>query len=56
MSDMRFVRGICIGMVAGAAVGAAMVPRKKSTKNSFAGKAIKTASEVLDQVSDVLGL
>ncbi len=56
MSDMRFVRGVCIGMIAGAAVGAAVMPKKKATKSSFAGKAIRTASEVLDQVSDVLGL
>ena len=56
MSDMRFVRGVCIGMIAGAAVGAAVMPKKKVVKNSFAGKAIRTASEVLNQVSDVLGI
>ena len=56
MSDMRFVRGVCIGMIAGAAVSAAVMPKRKANRNSVASKAIRAAGEVIDQVSDVLGL
>ena len=31
MSDMRFVRGVCVGLIAGAAVGAALMRREKKT-------------------------
>lgn len=57
MSDMnmKFTRGMFIGMVAGAAVGAALTPKKKSGKH-YAGKALRTAGAVIDQISDVMGL
>ena len=55
MSDMRFVRGMCVGLVAGAAVGVALMPKKKNGKN-VAGKALKTAGEKLDQITDAIGL
>ena len=56
MSDMnmKFARGMFIGMVAGAAVGAALMPKKKIGKN-FAGKALHTAGAVMDQISEILG-
>ncbi len=54
-SNMKFTRGMFIGMVAGAAVGAALTPKKKNGKN-YAGKALRTAGAVVDQISDILGV
>ena len=53
-TNMRFARGMFIGMIAGAAVGATLMPKKKSSKN-YAGRALRTAGGVLDQISDILG-
>ena len=55
MSDMRFVRGVCVGLIAGAAVGAALMPRSKNNKN-MAGRALRAAGEVLEQITDAIGL
>ena|GEM_PF-781241 len=55
MTDMRFVRGVCIGLIAGAAVGATLMPRRKNNKN-VASKALRTAGEVLEQITDAIGL
>ena len=53
-TNMRFARGIVIGMIAGAAVGVTLMPKKKVGKN-YAGRAIRAAGTVLDQISDILG-
>jgi len=55
MTDMRFVKGMCVGIVAGAAVGAAFMPKRKNGRN-VAGKALKTAGEILDQITDAIGI
>ena len=50
----EFAKGIAIGMIAGAAVGAvAAMPKKKATA---AGKFLKTAGRVIDNFSDALGM
>ena len=53
--SMKFARGMFVGMVAGAAVGAALMPKKKNVKR-FSGRALRTAGAVIDQVSDILGV
>lgn len=50
----EFAKGIAIGMIAGAAVGAvAAMPKKKV---SAAGKLLKAAGHVIDNFSDALGM
>ena len=49
-----FAKGIMIGMVAGAAVGAvAAMPKKGSTA---AGRFLKTAGHIVENISDALGM
>ena len=52
--EMELVKGIGIGMVAGAAIGMLVVPKKKS-KPSMVGKAVKAAGEVIDNVTGLFG-
>ncbi len=54
-TNMRFARGMVIGMIAGAAVGAALMPKKRNGKH-YAGRALRAAGGVLDQISDILGV
>lgn len=57
MSNMNFIRGIGIGVAVGAAMGVAMTPKRQSMlKKSAAGKAIRAAADVMDQITDVMGL
>lgn len=52
--EMELVKGIGIGMVAGAAIGMLAHPKKK-TKTSMIGKAVKAVGEVIDNAAGVLG-
>ena len=52
--EIELVKGIGIGMVAGAAIGMLVVPKKRS-KTSMIGKAVKAAGEVIDNAASVLG-
>lgn len=57
MSNTTFLRGIGIGVAVGAAMGIAMTPRRQSMlKKSAAGKAIRAAADVMDQITDAMGL
>lgn len=58
MSDMntRFFRGMVVGVMAGAAMGAAFMPKRKKASKRYVGKALRATGEVLDQISDVLGM
>jgi len=55
MKEPNFLKGIGFGMMAGAAVGAAMAPRKKFPLKKAAGKAIKTVGHVMEEISDDMG-
>ena len=55
MKSVNFVKGVGIGMVAGAMLSTIMKPRKKSLK-STAGKAIKAAGEVVDSITSAFGM
>lgn len=54
VKEHRFAKGIGLGMLAGAALGAAMMPRKASMKKT-AGKAMKSMGQAMDNLSDELG-
>ena len=50
----EFAKGIALGMIAGAAVGAVVAMPKKRVY--AAGKLLKTAGHVMENISDALGL
>ena len=52
--ETEIVKGIGIGMVAGAAIGMLVAPKKKN-KPSMVGKAVKAAGEVIDNVTGLFG-
>lgn len=50
MTRNGFAKGMAIGVMAGAAIGMVMVPKGKNSK-SAAGKALKAAGEVIDNIT-----
>ena len=54
MHKTNFLIGMGIGVALGSAVGISMMP-KKGAKN-IVGKTLKTMGEVVDAVSDSMGL
>ena len=52
MNNMSFIKGIGIGMIAGAAVGMVAAPKKKSG----IGKAIKNIGAAVESVTETIGL
>ena len=55
MNSIDFVKGIGLGVMAGAAIGMAVVPKKKRTKNVVA-KALRSAGDVVENVASVMGI
>ncbi|MCD8050183.1 MAG: hypothetical protein LUE89_00690 [Clostridiales bacterium] len=57
MTNSNFLRGMGMGIAAGAIMGA-MVPthRKRGLKRSSAARAIKAVTDVMDNLSDAMGL
>ena len=53
MSGMYFLKGLGVGMVAGATVALVAMPKKKAQKN-ICGKAIKTVGDIIDDIADNL--
>lgn len=55
MHEHAFIKGVGLGALAGAAIGMAMVPRKKVNMRKTAGKAMKTVGHVMENLSDEMG-
>ena len=55
MNSMDFIKGIGIGAAAGAAIGMIVSPRKRNGK-TMVGKALKAAGEIVDNVTDAMGV
>ena len=55
MKDHEFAKGMGLGVLAGAALGAAMMPRKKHSVKKAAGKAMKTVGQVMENLSEDMG-
>ncbi len=53
MNKMSFVKGMGAGMIVGAAVGMAVMPKK--TKSGTVGKAIRSIGDVVENVAATLG-
>ena len=58
MNNMDFIKGIGIGVVAGATIGMAVSPMcgKKKRVKTICGRVLKTAGEIVENVSNTLGL
>jgi len=55
MEKYDFFRGMGIGLVTGAAIGVAMMPKKKSLKSS-AGRTIRAVGDVVENISSAMGM
>lgn len=55
MKEHEFARGISLGVLVGAALGAAVAPRKKTSMRKAAGKAMKTVGQVMENISNDMG-
>ncbi len=55
MKEHGFLKGMGLGMVAGAALGAAMMPKRKPNLKRAAGKAMKTVGQVMEDLSADMG-
>ena len=55
MHKTNFLVGMGIGVAVGSFAGAAVSGKKKSSKNAVS-KTLKTVGEVVDAVSDAMGL
>ena len=56
MKDQDFLYGMAMGAVVGTVVGATMMPRRKSQLKRAADKAMKTVGEVMENLSEEMGL
>jgi gas vesicle protein len=56
MKQHEFAKGMTMGVMAGVAMGIAMVPRKRTNVKKAAEKAMKTVGQVMEDLSDEMGL
>ncbi len=56
MKQHEFAKGMTMGVVAGMAMGAVLAPRKKTNVKKAAEKAMKTVGQVMEDLSDEMGL
>lgn len=56
MKEHEFAIGMTMGMAAGAALGIMMAPQRKSAVKKAADKAVKTMGEMVETISDEMGL
>lgn len=53
MNKMTFVKGMGLGVVVGSVIGMVASPKKKK---SSVGKAIKTMGDVVESITDSIGM
>ncbi len=53
VNKMSFVKGMSIGMAAGAAIGMLVMPKKQK---STVGKALRSVGNVVDSVAGAIGM
>ncbi|MDE6107836.1 MAG: hypothetical protein K2F83_04075 [Oscillospiraceae bacterium] len=56
MKDQDFVWGMAMGAVMGTVMGATLAPRRRSQVKKAADKAMKTVGEVMENLSEEMGL
>lgn len=56
MKQHEFAKGMTMGVAAGMALGMVMFPKKKTNVKRAAEKAMKTVGQVMEDLSDEMGL
>lgn len=56
MKQHEFAKGMTMGVMAGAAMGMMLAPRKRTNVKRAAEKAMKTVGQVMEDLSDEMGL
>lgn len=56
MKQHEFAKGMTMGVAAGMALGVMMAPKKKTNVKRAAEKAMKTVGQVMEDLSDEMGL
>ncbi|MCC8063465.1 MAG: hypothetical protein LUG45_06870 [Clostridiales bacterium] len=57
MTKANFLRGMGLGVAVGAAIGIAMTPkRQRLLKHTHTGKTIRAVADVMDNLTDAMGL
>lgn len=56
MKQHEFAKGMTMGVLAGVAMGAVLMPPKKTRVKKAAEKAMKTVGQVMEDLSDEMGL
>ncbi|MBQ3090217.1 MAG: hypothetical protein IJD21_06655 [Oscillospiraceae bacterium] len=54
MSKKQILGGLGAGIAVGAVLSLAMSPKSRMSKRASAGRAMKTVSQVMDQIADAL--
>lgn len=54
MNGNGFVKGMALGVTAGAAMAVVMMPKKKKFTKKMTGKALKAVGELMDSVTSGL--
>ena len=52
MKEHNFAKGMTMGVMAGMALGAVMMPRKKPSAKKVAGKAMKAVGQAMEDLSN----
>jgi gas vesicle protein len=55
MNNMNFVKGMGIGLVVGSTIGMVVAPKKNNGKKVI-GKYLRGVGEIIDNVSDAIGM
>ena len=50
MTNSGFIRGMAIGVITGAAIGAAVMPKNRNYKKTT-GRFLRTAGEIIENIS-----
>ena len=56
MKEHEFVKGMTMGVAAGAALGMMLASKRKSAVIKAADKAIKTMGEMMETITDEMGM
>jgi gas vesicle protein len=54
MNNTSFIKGVSLGIMAGAVIGMAVKPQKRTVKH-MTGKVLKTAGDIIENLTDTLG-
>lgn len=55
MKQHEFAKGMAMGVAAGMAMGAVLMPRKKTNMKKAAEKAMRTVGQVMEDLGDEMG-